>query len=121
MASEHVLGPKLSTEPLLAAMEANKKTPSTLGVSMRLPFFVTEEMVAVVVDRNSSLVAADARKLVDAFAAVRRTLQAPRLQAVVLLGPEQKMCSRVDTPNRARPLLQAANVAVYRLPLKQDA
>ena len=115
MASQHVLGPKLSIDPRIAATASNEKPPSTLGVSMRLPFYVTSETVVVVVDRNKSLVAADARKLVDAFAAVRRTLKNPRLQAVVLLGAEQKMCSKVDTPDRARPLLQAGNVAVYRL------
>ena len=121
MASEHVLGPKLSADPRIAAAASNEKAPSTLGVSMRLPFYVTPDTVTVVVDRNKSLVAADARKLVDAFAAVRRTLKNPRLQVVVLLGAEQKMCSKVDTPDRARPLLQAGNVAVYRLPPKQDA
>ena len=60
--------------------------------------------------------AADARKLVEAFAKVRSTLKNPRLQAVVLLAPEQKICSKTDTPQRARCLLQAGNVAVYHLP-----
>jgi hypothetical protein len=119
--AEHVLGPKLSIDPRLAVTDANKKDASSLCLSMRLPFYVTPESVSVVVERKASLVAADARKLVCAFTAVRRTLKTPRLQAVVLLGPEQKLCSKTDNPNRARTLLQAGNVAVYRLPPKQDA
>jgi len=125
MACEHILGPKLSgADPRLAVTASNEKPPSTLGVSgLRLPFYVApaDDSITVVVDRKASLVAADARKLVEAFETARRMLKQPRLQAVVLLGAEQRMCSKVDNPNRARPLLQAANVAVYRLPPKQDA
>jgi hypothetical protein len=119
MASEHILGPKLGSDPRAAVAEANKKEAAALGVSMRSSFYVTAECVTLVVDRKASLVAADARKMVDAFAKVRGTLKAPRLQAVILLGPEQKLCSKTDTPQRARPQLQAANVAVYRLPPKE--
>lgn len=115
---ERILGPKLGGDPRTAVTEANKKQASALGVSMRAEFYVTADSVTLVVDRKASLVAADARKLVDAFAKVRTTLKSPRLQAVILLAPKQKMCSRVDTPQRARPLLQAAGVAVYRLPAK---
>ena len=116
---EHVLGPKLSADPRIAVAEVNKKEAGTLGVSMRATFYVTTESVTVVVDRKASVVAADARKFVDAFEKVRGVLKEPRLQAVILLGPEQKICSKTDNAQRARPLLQAANVAVYRLPPKE--
>ena len=113
---EHILGPKLSVDPRLAVSDAHKKEAASLGVSMRLPFFVTADAVTVVVDRKASLVASDARKLVDAFAKARATLKDPRKQAVILLAHEQKLCSKTDNAQRARPLLQAGNVAVYRMP-----
>ena len=115
---EHILGPKLSADPRVALADANKKEAGALGVSLRSTFYVTPESVTVVVDRKASLVAADARKLLDAFAKVRATLKDPRLQAVILLGPEQKLCRKMDNAQRARPLLQAGGVAVYRLPAK---
>jgi len=114
--AEHILGPTLASDPRAAVAELNKKDGAALGVSMRSTFYVTTESATLIMDRKASLVVADARKLVDAFAKVRSTLKDPRLQAVVLLGPEQKICSKTDTPDRARRLLQAANVAVYRLP-----
>ena len=114
--AEHILGPMLGNDPRAAVAELNKKDGASLGVSMRTTFYVTTESVTLIVDRKASVVAADARKLTDAFAKVRSTLKDPRLQAVLLLGPEQKICSKTETPDRARRLLQAANVAVYRLP-----
>ena len=87
------------------------------GLPGRQAFHVSEgasALAVVHVDRAASFVAADATKLVAAFAAVRAALKRP-VQPVLLLAKGQKICSRTDTPARARLQLAAAGVAVYRL------
>jgi hypothetical protein len=68
--AEHILGPTLASDPRAAVAELNKKDGAALGVSMRSTFYVTTESATLIMDRKASLVAADARKLVDAFAKV---------------------------------------------------
>jgi hypothetical protein len=110
------VGPELSVDPSSAFAEGNKRAASAIGVvAGRAEYYVTDETLLLHVDRKASVVASDARKMVEAFATARAALKKPGLQAVVLLARGQKMCSRTDTPARARPTLEAGNVAVYRL------
>jgi hypothetical protein len=111
----HMLGPRLASDPAAALTEGNKQSASSMGISARSEFHVTETLLVLHVDKKASFVASDAKKLVAAFATARAKLKAPELQGVLLLAKEQKLCSRVDKPERARPQLLAANIAVYRL------
>ena len=112
--SSHVLGPELASPPHAMVCETNKRTASSLGASGRSDFYLTSTAVALVIDREKSVQAADVRKLVASFAAVRK-LKDPALQAVLLLGRAQKVCSKTDNDKRARPMLVANGIAVYRL------
>ena len=112
--SEHVIGPRLASSPHEAAAESNKVSGASLGVAGRVSFFVTPTLV-VFKDHKPGFVAADARKVVAAFETIRAKLKQPELQAVLLLGAAQRLCSKTDTPARARPTLEAAAVVVYRL------
>ena len=112
--SEHVIGPRLASSPHDVAVESNKVPGASLGVAGRAHFFVTPTLCIYKGDK-AGFVAADARKLVAAFGAIRAKLKQPELQAVLLLGPEQRLCAKVDNPARARPTLLAGAVAVYRL------
>ena len=114
--SEHVLGPLLPASPHLALREAHRAAPGALGVRGGGEWYLTDELlVAHVHAKAAGFVAADARKLAAPLDAARAKLGKPRLQGVLLLGPNQRLCSKTDTPARARPLLEAARVAVYRL------
>jgi len=113
--SSYVLGPELALPPHAMVCEANKRSASTLGVSGRSDFYVTLTAVAVVIDREKSVQAADVRKLVASFDAVRRKLKQPALTLVLLLGRGQKLCSKTDNDKRARPMLVANSISVYRL------
>jgi hypothetical protein len=113
--SDHVVGPELSVDPSSAFAEGNKRAASSIGVAGRGEYYLTDDTLLLHVDRKASVVASDARKMVEAFAAARAALKNPGLQGVLLLARGQKMCSRTDTPARARPTLEAGNVAVYRL------
>jgi len=66
-------------------------------------------------DRAASLVAKDAVSIVKMFDAVRRKMGCPELRCVLLIGSSQKMCAKTDTPARARNVLAAAKISVYRL------
>lgn len=113
--SSHELGPELASPPHAMVCETNKRTASSLGASGRSDFYLTSTAVALVIDREKSVQAADVRKLVASFAAVRIKLKDPALQAVLLLGRAQKVCSKTDNDKRARPMLVANGIAVYCL------
>jgi hypothetical protein len=116
MAATHVCGPVLPAfDASRVVLEGNKRAPGALGVTGRGDWYLCEELLLLHVDRKASFVASDARKMADALAAARAKLGDARLRGVLLLGRAQKLCSRVDTPARARPTLTAAGVAVYRV------
>jgi hypothetical protein len=115
MAATHAVGPVLpSFDAARVVRESNKRAPASLGVAGRGDWYLADDTLLLHVDRKASFVAADARKMVDALAAARKKLGVASLRGVLLLAPKQQLCSRVDTPARARPTLTAAGVAVYR-------
>jgi hypothetical protein len=113
--ADFVCGRELAVSPHGARCAANLRPAAALGVAGRGDWYVTDDLLLSHVDRSASFMAADARKMVAALAAARAKLSKPALQGVLLLGANQRLCSKVDTPARARTKLAAAGIAVYRL------